>query len=258
MADEVAIVTGGARGIGGASARALAEAGVRVCVADLDAEAAGATADALVDAGHVALAATLDVTDPESCAAAVRLAADELGPPTMLVNNAGATRSGFLHKMSDADWDLVNDVVLRGPFNATRAVAPWFRDGEPSPAGRRVVNIASIAAVYGATAGANYCAAKAGVIGLTKAMAAEWAPYRVTVNAVAPGLIDTRMLGESIPERMHAAMARRIPLGRLGAPDDVAGAVGYLCSPGAAYVTGQVIEVGGGFTDLTPPGDPVS
>jgi 3-oxoacyl-[acyl-carrier protein] reductase len=252
----VALVTGGARGIGGAIAWQLARDGIAVCVGDVDLEAASALAAAMRDAGHAAAAARMDVTDPESCAAAATLAAEELGPPTILVNNAGVTRGGFIHKMSDDDWDLVNDVVLRGTFNATRAVAPWFRDKSRRP--RRIVNISSIAGVHGGTGGCNYIAAKAGVIGFTKAMAAEWAPFHVTVNAVAPGLIATRMLDESVPESMRAAMARRIPLGRLGEPEDVATAVGYLCSPGAGYVTGQVLEVHGGLTELTPAGEPVT
>jgi 3-oxoacyl-[acyl-carrier protein] reductase len=253
---EVALITGAARGIGAAVAARLARDGAAVLVADLDGEQAGATAEAICAAGHAALATALDVADPESCGAAARLAAEELGAPTILVNNAGTTRGAFIHKMSDADWDLVNDVVLRGTFNATRALAPWFRDRERRA--RRIVNIASIVGVHGAVAGVNYVAAKAGVIGLTKAMAAEWAPFNVTVNAIAPGMIETRMLGEHVPDAMREAVAKRIPLGRIGRPEDIAAAVGFLCSADAGYVTGQIIEVHGGLCELTPPGEPLS
>ncbi|HEX4107603.1 MAG TPA: SDR family oxidoreductase [Solirubrobacteraceae bacterium] len=248
---EVALITGAARGIGAASARALARDGVRVCVADVDEVQAAETAAAL---GGLAVA--MDVADAASCAAAAEHAARELGPLTMLINNAGLTRSGFIHKMSDGDWDLVHDVILRGTFNAMRAVAPWFRDRERRA--RRIVNISSIAGIHGGAAGANYVAAKAGVIGLTKAMAAEWAPFNVTVNAIAPGMIETRLLDSSLPDGMRAAVARRIPLGRLGTPQDVAAAVRFLCSSGAGYITGQVLEVHGGLTELTPAGGPVS
>lgn len=256
VGSEVALVTGAARGIGAAVARQLASDGVQVCITDVDEQVAEDTAGALRDAGHVAVAARLDVADPEACAAVAQRAVDELGPLTMLVNNAGATRSGFIHKMSDGDWDFINDVILRGTFNMTRAVAPWFRDRARRE--RRIVNISSIAGIYGGVAGVNYVAAKAGVIGITKAMSVEWASYGVTVNAVAPGITETRMLVESVPERALASMARRVPLGRLGKPEDIAAAVGFLCSPGAGYITGQVIEVHGGLTELNPPGEPVS
>lgn len=253
---QTALITGAARGIGAAIAWRLAREGARICVSDLDGDAAGQTADALVDAGHAAIATQLDVADGPACEAAAKLTADELGGLTILVNNAGLTRSGFVHKMTDEHWDICQDVMLRGPFHMIRACAPWFRarDGES----RRVVNISSIAGVYGQTGGANYAAAKAGVIGLTKAMSAEWASYGVTVNAVAPGLIDTQLMNESLPSAMREQVVARIPIGRLGRPEDIAEAVGFLCSPNAGYVTGQLIEVHGGLTDLTPPGAAVT
>lgn len=249
---HVALVTGAARGIGAAIAQRLAAGGAKVCVADVDDP--GEVADGLCDAGHAALAARLDVADPASCDAAAKLAADELGPPTILVNNAGVMASAFVHKMADRQWDAVHDVCLRGTFNGVRAVAPWFRDRDGGPdGGRRIVNITSIAGIYGGTAGSNYISAKAGVIGMTKAMAAEWAPFGVTVNAVAPGLIATRMGDQDLPADLREGFVRRIPLGRVGTPEDIAAAVGFLCSPEASYVTSQVLEVAGGLTDLSPP-----
>jgi 3-oxoacyl-[acyl-carrier protein] reductase len=212
---------------------------VDVCVTDADGDVAQAVAE---EVGG--LAATVDVRRLEDLEAAAAAAAERFGDLTILVNNAGLTRSGMLHRLSDADWDLVNDVVLRGTFNGLRAVAPWFRAGGE---GRRVVNISSTAGTHGAAGGANYSAAKAGVIGLTKAMAHEWARFGVTVNAVAPGFIDTRLTAG-----LRDAIVERIPIGRRGTPEDVAAAVAYFCSPGAGYVTGQVLEVTGGLLDVAP------
>jgi 3-oxoacyl-[acyl-carrier protein] reductase len=235
-----ALVTGAAQGIGEAIARRLAAGGVAVCVADLDRKRADAVA---ADIGGIA--ATVDVRDLRDLKAAAQATADAFGGLSILVNNAGVTRSGMLHRLSDEDWDLVQDVVLRGTFNGFRAVAPWLRDGTGSR--RRVVNIASIAGVHGSVGSANYSAAKAGVIGLTKTMAMEWARFGVTVNAVAPGLVATRMT-----ESFLDAVVAQVPLGRPGTPDDVAAAVAYFCSPDAGYVTGQVLEVAGGATDIMP------
>ena len=238
MPEPAALVTGAAQGIGEAIARRLAADGVRVCVADVDPERASAVADAVGG-----IAARVDVRSLDDLSAAARAAVDAFGGLSILVNNAGVTRSGMLHRLSDEDWDLVQDVVLRGTFNGFRAVAPWLRDGNDP--GRRVVNIASIAGTHGAIGSANYAAAKAGVVGLTKTMAREWARFGVTVNAVAPGLIETRMTAGFADE-----IAPRIPIGRAGRPSDVAAAVAYFCSAGAGYVTGQVLEVTGGLTDM--------
>ena len=240
MPEPAALVTGAAQGIGEAIARRLARDGVRVCVADLDRERADAVA---AEIGGIA--ATVDVRELRDLEAAARATAEAFGGLSILVNNAGVTRAGMLHRLTEDDWDLVQDVVLRGTFNGFRAVAPWLRDGAGS--GRRVVSIASIAGVHGTVGGANYAAAKAGVIGLTKTMAMEWARFGVTVNAVAPGLVATRMT-----ESFLDAVVAQVPLGRPGTPDDVAAAVAYFCSPDAGYVTGQVLEVAGGATDIMP------
>jgi len=238
-----ALVTGAARGIGEAIARRLAADGVPVCVADVDLEAATGVA-ASIDG----LAVSLDVRSPESFAAAAAAAAERFGDVTILVNNAGLTRPGMIHKLSDADWDLVNDVVLRGAFNGFRAVAPWFR----TSGSRRVVNISSVAGTRGGIGGANYSAAKAGVIGLTKSMADEWARFGVTVNCIAPGYIETQLSGQ-MPEALKADIVSRIPIGRAGRPEDVAAAVAFFCSPDAGFVTGQILEVHGGLSEMTPP-----
>jgi 3-oxoacyl-[acyl-carrier protein] reductase len=240
MPEAPALVTGAAQGIGEAIARRLARAGVNVCVADLDAERAAAVA---AEIGGIA--ATADVRRLEDLQAAAQATADAFGTVSILVNNAGVTRSGMLHKLSEEDWDLVQDVNLRGTFNGFRAVAPWLRDGNDPE--RRVVSIASIAGAHGSVGSANYAAAKAGVIGLTKTIAREWARFGVTVNAIAPGLIATRMT-----EAFAGDVTQQIPLGRAGTPDDVAAAAAFFCSPDAGYVTGQVLEVAGGVTDIMP------
>jgi 3-oxoacyl-[acyl-carrier protein] reductase len=240
MPEPGALVTGAAQGIGEAIARRLAADGVRVCVADLDRERAD-----VVAAGIGGIAATVDVRRLEDLQAAARATADAFGTLSILVNNAGVTRSGMLHKVADADWDLIQDVNLRGVLNGFRAAAPYLRDGHDPR--RRVVSLSSIAGVHGSVGSAAYSAAKAGVIGLTLTMAKEWTRFGVTVNAVAPGVIATRMT-----EEFRDAVAGQLPLGRAGTPEDVAEAVAFFCSAGAGYVTGQVLEVAGGVNDIKP------
>lgn len=246
---HVALVTGGAGGIGAAIAWRLSGQGAALCVVDLDGDGAVALAGQIEDAGGRAIGEQADVADLASFSAAASSVAARFGDLTLLVNNAGVTRPAMVHRMSDRDWDLVLDVVLRGTFNGFRAVAPWFRDRERRMP-RRVVNISSVA-YHGGIGGANYSAAKAGVVGLTRAMADEWAGFGVTVNAVAPGLIDSG-LSETIPEDQRAAIAARIPVGRVGTVEDVAAAVGYFCSPEAGFVTGQVLDVDGRMPDMRP------
>ena len=254
--DRVALITGGGRGIGLAIARRLAREGIAVCLTDLDSEPAEMAAEGIEREGGISLALAGDVTRPEDCERWARAAADRFGDLHILVNNAGLTRDAFVHKMSDEQWHTVHDVVLGGAFNMVRAVSPWFRDRERT-APRRIVNITSVSGIYGSPGNSNYSSAKAGMIGFTRSIAVEWARFGVTVNAVAPGFIVTRLTAArgdrdqlGIPAEVRDAIVARMPLGRPGDPEDVAAAVAFFCSRDAGFVTGQVLEVHGGLPDI--------
>ncbi len=243
----VAIVTGGARGIGAAVARRLAADGFPVAVLDLDEAACADTVAAATDAGGRALAVGVDVADGERVRAAVARVADELGRPGVLVNNAGILRDNLLFKMTDDDWDAVLAVHLRGAFLMSREVQRYMTEARWG----RIVNLSSTSAL-GNRGQANYAAAKAGLQGFTKTLAIELGPFGVTVNAVAPGFIVTDMtkataarLGQEW-EPYLAARAAQIPVARAGQPEDVAHTVSFLVSEGAGFVSGQVIYVAGG------------
>lgn len=244
---RTALVTGAARGIGAATARRLAADGYRVAVLDLREDDAEATAAAIRDAGGTALALGADVADEDAVTAAVARVAGELGPPTVLVNNAGILRDNLLFKMSVDDWDAVLSVHLRGAFLVSRAV----QQHQVEARWGRVVNLSSTSAL-GNRGQANYAAAKAGMQGFTKTLAIELGPFGVTVNAVAPGVIETDMM-RAVAERtgmpyadLLAAAAKEVPVRRVGQPEDVAAAVSFFCSEGASYVSGQVLYVAGG------------
>lgn len=254
---RAAIVTGAGRGIGRAIALRLASGGAGVVVQDLDADIASVVADEIVASGGRAAVAAGSVADRDATDTMVEVAEKEFGGLDLLVNNAGLTHDGMLHRMTDEDWDRVVDVVFRGTFNACRSAARLMRVGrgvEPTHH-RKVVNIASINGVYGVAGNANYSAAKAGVIGLTKSLAREWGPQHINVNAVAPGYIEgtrltrPRQQGDTmgIPEDVIPQVVSKIPIGRAGTPDDVADLVAFLCSPQSDYLTGQVIELHGGL-----------
>jgi len=253
---QVALVTGAARGIGLAIAQRLAAEGASVCITDLDEAPALAAAADLEAGGARAFALAGDVADPDACERWCAATAERFGDLNILVNNAGLTRDAMVHRMTDEQWDVVLDVVLRGTFNCVRAAAPWLRDKERR-ALRRIVNITSVSGIYGSPGNLNYSAAKAGVIGLTRALAREWGAFGVTVNAVAPGFIETRMTdartdsGGAIPPEVRERIIASIPAGRAGTAADVAQAVAFFCSPQSGFITGQVLEVHGGKPDIT-------
>ncbi|WP_103383301.1 3-oxoacyl-ACP reductase FabG [Pseudonocardia dioxanivorans] len=244
---RVAIVTGAAQGIGAEAARRLAREGHAVAVLDLDEHSCADTVADIVDKGGMATAVAADVADAEAVERAVTRVADELGPPVVLVNNAGVTRDALLHKMTEVDWDTVIGVHMRGAFLMSRAAqAHMTRAGWG-----RIVNISSVSAL-GLRGQANYSAAKAGLQGLTKTLAIELGPFGVTVNAVAPGFIATEMTRRTaervgVPwEDYVDRAAAAIPVRRVGEPADVAAVVAFLASEDAGFVAGQVIYVAGG------------
>jgi 3-oxoacyl-[acyl-carrier protein] reductase len=244
---RVAIVTGAARGIGAATALRLAQDGFAVAVLDLDEAAAKGTVDAIESAGGRALAVGADVSDTEQVEAAVARVAAELGAPTVLVNNAGVTRDNMLFKMTDADWDIVMNVHLRGAFLMTRAVQKHMIDAKWG----RVVSLSSTSAL-GNRGQVNYSTAKAGLQGFTKTVAIELGKFGVTANAIAPGFIQTEMT-KATAERMGipfedfiTGAASQIPVARVGQPEDIAHLVSFFVSEGAGFVSGQVVYAAGG------------
>jgi 3-oxoacyl-[acyl-carrier protein] reductase len=244
---RVAIVTGAARGIGAATATRLASDGMAVGVLDLDAGACAPTVDAITSAGGRAVAVGADVSDAGQVEAAVGKVAADLGPPVVLVNNAGIIRDNLLFKMSEDDWDMVLGVHLRGAFLMSRAAQRFMVDQRFG----RIVNLSSSSAL-GNRGQVNYSAAKAGMQGFTKTLAIELGQFGVTANAVAPGFIATDMTAATAArvgmsfEDFQAAAATRIPVRRVGQPDDVAHVISFLVSEGAGFVSGQVIYVAGG------------
>ncbi len=244
---RVALVTGSSRGIGLAVARALAEAGCDValnCSSERGLGALRAEAAALeACCGVRAVALAANVADPAQADALVAAAAETLGPVDVLVNNAGITRDGLVARMAEEDFDAVLDVSLKGAFHCCRAAARSMMKRRYG----RIVNMSSIVGTRGNAGQANYAAAKAGVIGLTKALARELAPRGITVNAVAPGFIDTDMTA-ALTDAQRTAMLARIGVGRLGTTTDVAALVRFLAAEEAGYITGQVIEIDGGMS----------
>jgi 3-oxoacyl-[acyl-carrier protein] reductase len=244
---RVAIVTGAARGIGAATALRLAADGFAVAVIDLDESSTAGTVQAIEAAGGRALGVGADVGDPEQVQAAVDRVAAELGPPVVLVNNAGVTRDNMLFKMTDADWDLVMHVHLRGSFLMTRACQKYMVDAKWG----RVVNLSSTSAL-GNRGQANYATAKAGLQGFTKTLAIELGKFGVTANAIAPGFIQTEMTKATAErigrdwEEYVAERAAAIPVARAGVPEDIAHTVSFFVSEGAGFVSGQVVYVAGG------------
>lgn len=240
LAGQVALVTGGSRGIGRAVAGSLAAAGARVAVVARDRARAQAAAVELPGMGHAGYAC--DVADAAAVDELLKTVEAELGPIDVLVNNAGVTDDNLLVRLSDEAWDRVLDTNLKGAFNLIRAAAKGMMRRRQG----RIVNITSVVGLVGNKGQANYAASKAGLIGLTKAVAKELASRNVLCNAVAPGYIETEMTA-ALGEAAREALSGPIPLGRLGQPEDIAGVVRFLAGPGASYITGQTIVVDGGM-----------
>jgi len=239
LSATVAFVTGSTRGIGHAIARALHGAGAKVAIVGRDAERARAVAAEL---GERTVGVGCDVARGDQVVAAMAAAESALGPITLLVNNAGLTRDNILLRLSDEDWDAVLDANLKGPFHTTRAVIKGMMKRRLG----RIVNVSSIVGLTGNKGQANYAASKAGLIGFTKSIAKEYASRGILVNCIAPGFIETDMTS-ALPEAAKATLLEGIALGRLGRPEDVAGAVLFFASDLAGYITGQVLVVDGGL-----------
>jgi 3-oxoacyl-[acyl-carrier protein] reductase len=243
LAGEVALVTGSARGIGRATVEALAAAGAAVAIIDFgDMSEAEAFAVGLADVGVKTTTFAADISDAEQVTAMIKHVEDKLGGVSILVNNAGITRDGLVMRMDESDFDAVIATNLRGTFLCSKAVARGMMKARKGA----IINLASVVGRRGNAGQANYAAAKAGIIGLTKTLAREMGPRGVTVNAVAPGYVQTAMtdgLDDSIKEKILA----NTPLGRLATPEEIAAVILFLASPAAAYITGAVIPVDGGM-----------
>jgi len=239
---KVAVITGASRGIGKSIALALAAQGAIIVAMDMDQAATDATVSELQASGAKALAVVGNVTVTADVERMIEAAVEAFGRVDILVNNAGITRDGLIMRMKDEDWDAVLGVNLKGAFVCTRTA---FKVMSKQRYGR-IINIASVVGQMGNAGQANYCASKAGLIGLTKSNAREMAKRNVTVNAVAPGFIATAMT-DALPEKVREELAAQIPLERLGSADDIANAVVFLASEASAYITGHVLSVNGGM-----------
>jgi 3-oxoacyl-[acyl-carrier protein] reductase len=239
LTGKVAFVTGSTRGIGLAIARAMHGAGAKVAIVGRDAERARAVAAEL---GERTTGVGCDVAVAEQVETALAVAESALGPIDLLVNNAGLTRDNILLRLTDADWDAVLDANLKGAFHTTRAVIKGMMKRRSG----RIINVTSIVGLVGNKGQANYAASKAGLVGFTKSVAKEYAGRGILANCIAPGYIDTDMTS-GLPDAAKATLLQDIALGRLGRPEDVAGAALFLASDLAAYITGQVLVVDGGM-----------
>ena len=242
LKDKVALITGGARGIGQAIAMAFAKEGADIVVADVNLEVAQKTASEIESLGRKALALEMDVTNYEKVEEGINKILDKMGKVDILVNNAGITKDNLLLRMSQADWDAVINVNLKGTFNCIKAVSrPMVKQRSG-----RIISIASIIGLMGNPGQANYAASKAGIIALTKTVAKELASRNINANAVAPGFIQTEMTAK-LPEDIKKKMLEAIPLAKLGTPQDVANVCLFLASDESSYITGQTITIDGGM-----------
>jgi 3-oxoacyl-[acyl-carrier protein] reductase len=244
LSGKIALVTGASRGIGAAVAKKLASCGAAVAVNYAGScDAAQAVVDSIEAAGGKAISLQADVSDANAANGLVEVTIAELGGLDIVVNNAGITRDGLLMRMSDADWSAVIDTNLTGVFNVTRAATRHLMKQRSGS----IVNVTSVVGILGNAGQANYSAAKAGVIGLTKAVARELASRGVRVNAVAPGFIETDMTAK-LSDAIRAATVESIAMGAFGQPEDVANAIAFLASDEASYITGQTLAIDGGMT----------
>jgi 3-oxoacyl-[acyl-carrier protein] reductase len=239
---EIALVTGASRGIGRSIAMALAEQGAAVAGTATTEAGAKSVEQALLEAGYQGIGIVLDVSDPASVEAAVEQVTARLGAPGILVNNAGITRDNLLMRMKDEEWDSVIDTNLSSVYRVTKACLRSMTKARKG----RIVNIASVVGAMGNAGQTNYAAAKAGMMGFTKALAREVGSRSITVNCVAPGFIDTDMT-RALPDAQRNALIANIPLARLGQPQEIAGVVVFLASPAGAYITGETLHVNGGM-----------
>ena len=242
LKDKVAVVTGASQGIGRDTALALAEAGAKLVVAARNEEKLAALVNDIASAGGEAFAVRMDVADAEQVKAGFKQVAEKSGRVDILVNNAAVTRDGLAMRMKKDDWDAVLQTNLTGAHLCIQQVLPVMMKARVG----RIINISSVVAQSGNAGQANYVAAKAGLIGLTKAIAIEIASRGITVNAVAPGFIETPMT-DVLPDKVKEELKTRIPLGRMGSPRDVAAAIVFLASDEAGYITGHVLNVNGGM-----------
>jgi 3-oxoacyl-[acyl-carrier protein] reductase len=239
---KIALVTGAAQGIGRDIALALSTDGADVAICDVNLEAAQKTAGDIEAKGKKSMALKANVASSADVTAMIDQVVEKFGRIDILVNNAGITRDGLILRMKDEDWDLVLSINLKGSFLCTKAALKYMSKQRSGT----IINIASIVGAMGNAGQANYVASKAGLIGLTKTIAREYANRGITANAVAPGFIDTAMT-QALSENVRQELAKQIPMGKLGTPEDVANAVRFLASPWASYITGQVIHVNGGM-----------
>jgi 3-oxoacyl-[acyl-carrier protein] reductase len=239
---QVALITGGARGIGRAIALSLAKKGANLVIADISSESARETAGEMEALGVKAMPVALDVSKSAEVSRAIEVIGKEFGRLDILVNNAGITRDGLILRMKEEDWDAVIGINLKGVFLCSKEAVKVMVKQRYG----RIVNIASVVAFMGNPGQANYSASKAGIVGLTKTIAKEYASRGITANAVAPGFISTAMT-DALAENVRQEMLKSIPIGKFGSVDDVANAVVFLSSPETGYITGQVIHVNGGM-----------
>jgi 3-oxoacyl-[acyl-carrier protein] reductase len=243
LEDRIAVVTGGAQGIGRAIAELFARRGAHLVIADINQEKAEATAQAIAaNTGRRVIAVKTNVIDSDSAQAMADRAIAEFGRIDILVNNAGTTRDNLIVRISDADWDLVLGINLKGAFNCSKAVVR----GMMKQRAGRIVNISSVSGLAGQAGQTNYSASKAGLIGFTKALAREVGSRGITVNAVAPGFVPTDLTSDILAKMKDEAI-KMTPLGRLASVEDIAYAVGFLVSDEASFITGQVLSVDGGM-----------